>query len=462
MANSTATQRQSTRKGRAVGSVATPTVELSLLDQQPSAPTASAAPAKKKKATKPKASKAKADVPTFDEPPKLATKKKESEGGRDEVLSDYLAQLGGIPLFGPEEEQQHAALLLDAEVTAWTLLLGERVVVELLAQHANVVENKKFTATESLQGLLDVLQRSRSVHTLRGKRKSDAAALVDTLALVMRAFDDDRVLVDEALEALVAVDDDDLARRQKVHTEARRSRQRALRIRNKFVRANLRLVVSVARRFHHYRMPLIDLIQEGNLGLIKSVHRFDHTKGFRFSTYAHWWIRQAIERAIMNKGAQVRLPVHIFDARREVAKASHELSQKMGRTPSHEELAEALCLPLEKLLDIVKAVPREPMSLDETMGDDEDRTVAEVISDNASPPDERVIAQDDQQRARRLLRKLTPMEIDIIERRYGLRADLDETLEEIGKSYSLSRERVRQIQVQGIKKMQRFHQATMR
>jgi RNA polymerase primary sigma factor len=459
MAKRTATQSKPTRKRPAMSA---PTVELSLLEQQSPAPAPSSAAALKK-ATKPKlGGKAQTDVPTFEAPPKLAEKKKDSEGGRDEVLSDYLAQLGAIPLFGPEEEQQHAALLLEAEVNTWTQLLGERVVVELLATHDKLVDNNKFTATEALHELQRVLQRSSSAHTLRGQRKVEAAALIEHLAHAMRVFDDDRVLIDEALEALAETGANDCSRQSLVYAEARRYRQRALRIRNKFVRANLRLVVSVARRFHHYRMPLIDLIQEGNLGLIKSVHRFDHTKGFRFSTYAHWWIRQAIERAIMNKGAQVRLPVHIFDARREVAKASHEISQKTGRTPTHEELAEALCLPLEKLLDIIKAVPREPMSLDETMGDDEDRTVAEVISDNACPPDERVIAQDDQRRARRLLRKLTPMEIDIIERRYGLRADLDETLEEIGKSYSLSRERVRQIQVQGIKKMQRFHQATVR
>jgi len=214
-------------------------------------------------------------------------------------------------------------------------------------------------------------------------------------------------------------------------------------------------VVSVARRFHHFRMPLIDLIQEGNLGLIKSVHRFDHRKGFRFSTYAHWWIRQAIERAIMNKGAQVRLPVHVFDARREVAKVTRELTFSLGREPDLAEIAKALGMAESKLHDVLASVPRDPQSLDDPIGDDEDRTLAEAIACEGPSPDEQVIALDEERRAKRLLTRLSPMEVDIITRRYGLKNDEDETLEEIGKSYRLSRERVRQIQVQGLKKIQR-------
>ncbi len=351
--------------------------------------------------------------------------------GRDELLSDYLSSLGGIPLLTPEGEKDLAARFRDAEVRCWRRLLGVADVRTSLAAHPALHD-----ATEPVRAALD---------------RGDA---LDDVADAMRELDDDRVLIDDVIASL--------ARASSRHAgvvlgEVRTLRRRALELRNRFVRANLRLVVSVARRFHHYRLPLIDLIQEGNLGLIKSVHRFDHRKGFRFSTYAHWWIRQAIERAIMNKGAQVRLPVHVFDARREVAKATRDLHAQLGRDPSTAELAQQLQLPVEKLEEVLRAVPREPQSLEDPIGDDEERTLGEVICDrDALLPDEHVIQVDEEGWVRRVLTRLSPMEVDIIRRRYGLDTDEDETLEEIGRSYNLSRERVRQIQVQGLKKIQKY------
>jgi RNA polymerase primary sigma factor len=399
--------------------------------------------------------------------PKTQTQSKgKRDPGRDEMLSEYLSSLGAIPLLTPEQEVEIASDLLEAEVGAWRLALTADETVEYLARHPNVGEDKKLADRESL----DVLVKAAAGKRVAAKR---VAAAREAFALVMRRQDDDRRIIDEVIGVLeqsvitpVAGESAaarrsrtlkaDRARRQ-LTTEVRRERRRALNLRNRFVRSNLRLVVSVARRFHHYRLPLIDLIQEGNLGLIKSVHRFDHTKGFRFSTYAHWWIRQAIERAIMNKGAQVRLPVHIFDARREVGKARRELSQRTGREPTVEELADLLGTPIDKLRDILKAVPRDPISLDDPVGDDEDRTLGETIAPEGElPPDERVINRSEAILVRRVLDRLSPMEVDIIQRRFGLDHRQDETLEEIGKSYNLSRERVRQIQVQGLKKMERY------
>jgi RNA polymerase primary sigma factor len=371
--------------------------------------------------------------------PLPTSKAKGRRGGRDardENLSEYLSSLGRIPLLTAEDEVRLASTLRDAEVACWCRLLRVPEAV------AAVLE------AERLQGATSTLGRLAVLHE-RGGSDDEIVEIAEAL----RELDDDRQLV----EAVLAVVDSVCARRPGACDlqAARRERRRAVDIRNTFVRSNLRLVVSVARRFHHYRMPLIDLIQEGNLGLIKSVHRFDHRKGFRFSTYAHWWIRQAIERAIMNKGAQVRLPVHVFDARREVAKVTRELTHSLGREPDFAELAKALQLPEEKLHELLAAVPREPQSLDDPIGDDEDRTLAEAIASEGPSPDEQVIALDEQHRVKRLLTRLSPMEIDIITRRYGLKHDDDETLEEIGRSYRLSRERVRQIQVQGLRKIQR-------
>lgn len=362
---------------------------------------------------------------------KPTAKKARRDPGRDELLSEYLSSLGRVPLLSPEDERALAGQLRDAELACWQRLLAVVEVRERLAAHP-LAHDLGAQARETLEAL----------------RQGGEAAL-EVLADALRELDDDRRLVDEMI--------DHAAGRSAVLAEVQALRRTALGLRNRFVRANLRLVVSVARRFHHYRLPLIDLIQEGNLGLIKGVHRFDHRKGFRFSTYAHWWIRQAIERAIMNKGAQVRLPVHVFDARRELAKATRDLQRSLGRDPTVDELAVELCIPREKLEEVLRAVPREPQSLDDAVGDDEERTLGEVICDAEDPlPDARVIQVDEERWVRRCLTKLTPMEVDIITRRFGIDRGDDETLEEIGKSYNLSRERVRQIQVQGLKKMQRY------
>jgi RNA polymerase primary sigma factor len=230
-----------------------------------------------------------------------------------------------------------------------------------------------------------------------------------------------------------------------------------LRTRNHFVRANLRLVVSVARNFHHFRIPFIDLIQEGNVGLMKAVHRFDHARGFRFSTYAHWWIRQAIERAIMNKGSQVRLPVHVLDARRQVQRARAKLTHALSRAPSLDELAQELQLPAAKVEQILAGVQQDPVSLDESISGEDPRRFLDLMRDPDRPDiDEALIRENTHARVRELLHLLNPIEKDIIRRRFGLGTDSDQTLDDIGKLYNLSRERVRQIQAQGLMKMRRM------
>ncbi len=362
------------------------------------------------------------------------TKKKGARDGRDAMLSDYLSSLGRIALLTAEQEISLAKTLLDLEIKCWTRLLN----VHGVAAHvqASGVDTTAIPA--------DALARLVS----GGKAPKDIA----DVATALRLADDSRSLVDATIASVHE-------RAPSVAKELQAVRRAALQTRNRFVRANLRLVVSVARRFHHYRLPLIDLIQEGNLGLIKSVHRYDHTKGFRFSTYAHWWIRQAIERAIMNKGAQVRLPVHMFDARRELQKVTRDLQRSLGRDPSYQELAAGLGVGLAKLHEIMCAVPRDPVSLDDAVGDDEDRTLGEMTSDaDAVSPDDKVIAAAERHWVRRVLMRLTPMEVDILVRRFGIGTDEDETLEEIGVTYNLSRERVRQIQVASLKKMQRYAQ----
>jgi len=190
---------------------------------------------------------------------------------------------------------------------------------------------------------------------------------------------------------------------------------------------------------------------------MKAVHRFDYRRGFRFSTYAHWWIRQSIERAIINKGSQVRLPVHVVDSRRQLQKAISKLRQRLGRSPSTGEIAAKTDQPVRKVEELLRSIQVDLLSLDEGLGDSDSRKVVDLIRDPNRPAiDDAVIRENTIERIRELMVQLNPMERDIIQRRFGLGHDEDETLDEIGRSYNLSRERVRQIQVQGLAKMRRM------
>ncbi len=228
--------------------------------------------------------------------------------------------------------------------------------------------------------------------------------------------------------------------------------------RNDFVKANLRLVVSIARRFNHGRMALADLIQEGNIGLMKAVERYDYRRGFRFSTYASWWIRHAISRALADKGREVRLPVHMIDAQHRLTKARRQLTGTLGRQPTSEELATATQMPLEKIEKMRSWLLEQSISIDKPVGDDEGRVLGEVLED---PDREDVSPTGDLEwealttEVRDLLHELRPIEADILRQRFGLGTEQELTLKEIGDKYNLSRERIRQLQEQALAKMRR-------
>ena len=239
--------------------------------------------------------------------------------------------------------------------------------------------------------------------------------------------------------------------------DVRRAARRLRTAKNAFVKANLRLVVSIARRFNHGRMPLQDLIQEGNIGLMKAVDRFDYRKGFRFSTYGSWWIRHAISRAIADKGRQVRLPVHMIDAYHKVNKARRELEASLGREPTREELADHTGLALAKIEKMGTMLVDHPLSLDKPVSDDDGRKVGDFLEDeNAETPGDGLEADALNEEVKRLVAKLRPIEADIIRKRFGLVDEGEElTLKEIGGQYSLSRERIRQLQEQALGKIRR-------
>jgi RNA polymerase primary sigma factor len=375
-------------------------------------------------------------------------------------LSMYFRDMAALDVLQPEQEFTSARELEALEIALWEAVLAYAPAVEPI-----------LAAVEPLTALPGEARTLRGAATRRVASDPRAwSKLAGRAARKLRTEDVDHLFIDAALGAIdritlgigargapVGALGRERARKdwlRRVHTANRAAAD----ARNEFVKANLRLVVSIARRFNHGRMALADLIQEGNIGLMKAVERYDYRRGFRFSTYASWWIRHAISRALADKGREVRLPVHMIDAQHRLTKARRQLTGQLGRQPTTEELAAATQMPLDKVEKMRSWLLEQSVSIDKPVGDDEGRVLGEVLED----PDREEVSPTGElewealtTEVRDLLRELRPIEADILRQRFGLGTEQELTLKEIGDKYNLSRERIRQLQEQALAKMRR-------
>ena len=312
------------------------------------------------------------------------------------------------------------------------------------------------------------------------KRRAEARkARIEASSVVMLTGDPVRMYLKEIgkVDLLTASEEVDLAMKIEAGLKAteeleraeeegveltRRERRRLTRVeqvgldaKDQLIEANLRLVVSIAKRYVGRGMLFLDLIQEGNLGLIRAVEKFDYTKGFKFSTYATWWIRQAITRSIADQARTIRIPVHMVETINRIVRVNRQLQQKLGREPRPEEIAKELGISVSKVQEIIK-IAQEPVSLESPIGEEEDSHLGDFLEDDKTPPPSQIVAESMmKQTLSDVLHMLTPREEQVIRMRYGLDDGQQRTLEEVGKAFNVTRERIRQIEVKALRKIKR-------
>ena len=345
------------------------------------------------------------------------------------------------PIVALIEQGRSIGKLSSSEISDAMEESGHGMDVERMEKLYEELENQGIEVVDDdpIADVQDTVLTEDNVDDFEDSLSSEGVTIDDPVKVYLKEIGRVPLLSpDEEIQLALAI--------QKGGPEGERAKQR-------LSEANLRLVVSIAKRYVGRGMQFLDLIQEGNLGLIKAVEKFDHTKGFKFSTYATWWIRQAITRAIADQARTIRIPVHMVETINKVKKVSSQLLHENGHEPSAEEIAERLDMPVDKVREIMR-VAQEPVSLETPIGEEEDSHLGDFIPDDEAPvPAEAASQTLLKEQLADVLKTLTPREEKVLRLRFGLEDGRPRTLEEVGKEFNVTRERIRQIEAKALRKL---------